>query len=110
VPNPTGPTNDTAKRMISELRRNKLADIAKQLAKPARQKKAVSVQRLAKLSRKADTFVVPGKVVGKATLEKGINVYAFSYSRSAREAINKSGKALYLRDFIKDKPKAWIVR
>lgn len=113
MPNPTGPTSATTKKLIVGLKKKKekfYLDLARQLQKPARKKGVVNIQKLNKLSGRSTTFAVPGKVLGVGEIEKPVNVYAFSFSREAREKITKAGgKALPLNEILKKEIKARIV-
>jgi large subunit ribosomal protein L18e len=60
-----------------------------------------------RLSRVVDASVVfvPGKVLGTGTLEKKLNVGAFSFSASARSKIERAGgKAFSVEEFVKKYP------
>mgnify|MGYP001594835139 CR=1 FL=1 len=113
MPHPTGPTDENLRKLIVQLRRTKekpFTDVARYLEKSRRSKKVVNVGRLAKLGGKEDTLIVPGKVLGVGEINKSINVYAWSFSREAKQKIQKAGgQTFYLNDLVKDKPKARIV-
>jgi large subunit ribosomal protein L18e len=113
MPHPTGPTDENLRKIIVKLRKTKdrqMMDIAKHLKKSRRRKRAVNISRLEKLSRKQATFIVPGKVLGIGEIRKSINVYAWTFSKTAKQKIqNAGGHALSLDDLLKDKPKARTV-
>jgi len=113
MPHPTGPTNPAMRRLALDLRKTKnktYVDVARHIERPRRSKKCVNVGRLSKLSRKYSAFIVTGKVLGVGEVTKPISVYAWSFSKEARQKITKSGgKALPLKNIIKDKPEARLV-
>ena len=113
MPHPTGPTDPAMRRLALDLRKTKnkiYVDVARRFEKSRRSKRAVNINRLSKLSAKYSTFIAPGKVLGLGELNKAINVYAWSFSKEAKEKITKSGgKALPLKNIIKDKPDARLV-
>jgi len=64
----------------------------------------VNVARLARLGDASAVFV-PGKVLGTGSIEKKLNVGAFSFSASARSKIEKAGgKAFTVEEFVKKYP------
>jgi large subunit ribosomal protein L18e len=113
MPHPTGPTNQSVVKLISELRKTKdrfYLDVAKCLEKSKRAKKPVNVKRLQKLSKKYKTLVVPGKILGVGELDKAVDVYAFSYSKEAVAKIRKAGGRAYtIRQMLKDNAKGKMV-
>ena len=113
MPHPTGPTNHSVVKLAIELRKTKeksLIDVAKHIEKSRRSKNPVNISRLQKLSKKYNIFIVPGKVLGVGTLEKGIDVYASSFSKDAKDKITKAGGNAYpLSRIIKDNAKGRVV-
>jgi len=64
----------------------------------------VNVGRLSRLGEVSAVFV-PGKVLGTGSLERKLNVGAFSFSASARSKIEMAGgKALTVEEFVKKYP------
>ncbi len=114
MPHPTGPTDENLRKLIVQLKRSKekpLVDTARHLAKSRRSKSPVNIGRIAKLGARNQALVVPGKVLGAGEINRSVNVYAWSFSKEARQKIQKAGgQALHLSDLIKDKPKARIVK
>lgn len=113
MPHPTGPTDENLRKIIVKLRKTKdgpLIEVAKHLKKSRRARSPVNLSRIEKLSKKYAAFVVPGKVLGIGEIRKPVSVYAWSYSKEARQKIQKAGgHARTLDDLVKDKPKARIV-
>ncbi|MCQ4366423.1 MAG: 50S ribosomal protein L18e [Sulfolobales archaeon] len=90
----TGPTNALARRLIRILRKqNKRIwkRVAEELERPARQRVVINVKKIDKYSKPNDVIVVPGKVLGVGTLSHPVTVYAFAFSKSAKEKIEKAG-------------------
>jgi large subunit ribosomal protein L18e len=64
----------------------------------------VNVARLARIGDASAVFV-PGKVLGTGTLERKLDVGAFSFSASARSKIERAGGRAYsVEDFLKKYP------
>jgi large subunit ribosomal protein L18e len=64
----------------------------------------VNVSRLARIADASAVFV-PGKVLGTGSLERKLNVGAFSFSASARSKIEQAGgRALTVEEFVKRYP------
>lgn len=83
--------------------------LAKKLAAPSRQRAQADVyliDRLAK-SNVGKIFVLPGKLLAKGAVETGVEVACFSFSRKAKEKIEKAnGKVMTLRELIRHNPGA----
>ncbi len=64
----------------------------------------VNIARLARIGDASAVFV-PGKVLGTGSLEKKLNVGAFSFWASARSKIEQAGgKAFTVEEFVKKYP------
>jgi large subunit ribosomal protein L18e len=64
----------------------------------------VNVGHLARLGEVSAVFV-PGKVLGTGSIDKKLNVGAFSFSASAKAKIEAAGgKALTIEEFVKEYP------
>ncbi len=110
MPKPTGRENPQVRKLIMALRKKKegfYTDIAKHISKPARTSVSVNVTKIARFS---DDIVVPGKVLGDGKISKAANVYALSFSKSAREKIERAGgKCLSIQNLVDENKKARIV-
>lgn len=84
--------------------------VATDLEKPARNKRVVNLYKLEKFCKDGETVVVPGKVLGTGVLTKKVTVIAHNYSADALEKINKVGKAVTIKDYLKTKTLAKGVR
>jgi len=81
-------------------------DVAKRLSSPKRNRIAVNVSRLNRYTKRNETVVVPGKVLGAGELKHPITVAAFAFSQTAREKVTAArGKCLSFADLIKKNPK-----
>jgi large subunit ribosomal protein L18e len=110
-------TNINLKNLIDELKKKSSVDsipvwkrIAVDLEKPSRNRRAVNISKISRYSQKDDVVVVPGKVLGTGELAHGLTVAAFTFSDSAKEKINKVGKAISLYDLMKENPKGKKVK
>ena len=59
----------------------------------------VNIAKINRNTKEGDTIIVPGKVLGYGELDHKVNVVAYSFSKSALDKINKSGKAIDLMEF-----------
>jgi large subunit ribosomal protein L18e len=111
MPRPTGPTDPNMLAVISKLKKNKeYSSIVKNLSRPRRSKNAVNVGKLEKIGKNSPVIVVPGKVLGVGSLSKPVTVYAWHFSKQAKEKIEKAGgRALSLEKLTEEKQKARIV-
>ena len=89
---PTGPTDPNTAALIRKMRKNKerfYLDLARQLSKPARQKKGVNMTRIEKSD--SHSVVVPGKVLGAGEITRAVTVYALDFSKEAKKKITAAG-------------------
>jgi large subunit ribosomal protein L18e len=70
-------------------------DAAEQLAKTRQQRAAVNLSRINRHTKKGDTVVVPGKLLGAGELNHSVSVAAFGASEKAKEKL-AAAKAKYL--------------
>jgi len=64
--------------------------VARLLEKPRRKRIVVNIEKINKLADDGKVVVVPGKVLGKGELTKNITIAAFSYSKKAKDIIEKA--------------------
>ncbi|HZX12577.1 MAG TPA: 50S ribosomal protein L18e [Candidatus Nanoarchaeia archaeon] len=109
---PTGPTSLGTRQLVTMLRKAAVLHkfglwkvVANEIKKPTRKRREVSLKTINTYLREGETAIVPGKVLASGMLTKKVTVAAFKYSRQAEEKINKSGKALLLKEFLKENPK-----
>lgn len=85
--------------------------LAKELARPSRQRRVVNLSRLNRFTQANEIIVVPGKVLGSGTLNHSLTVAAQSFSGSAKTAIEQAkGKAITINELLKQSPKGQKVR
>lgn len=108
MPRPTGKENPQVRKLVASLKKKKegfYSDLAKHISKPSRMGVAVNIAKLG-----SDDVVVPGKVLGDGKIAKVGNVYALSFSKSAREKIERAGgKCLPIQSLVDNNKKARIV-
>ena len=116
MPHRTGPTNNELRNLIDSLKKkgydkkdNFLLRLAKELNKPSRQRREVSLSNINRVSKDKEIIVVPGKVLdGK--IEKKITLAAWSFSSSAKKSLELAGcKIISIWDLLKSDKKARIV-
>ncbi len=113
----TGPTNQGLKNLLIELRKQSNKEkvmiwkkVAEYLIKSTRQRKEVNIFKIEKYAKSGETLLVPGKVLAKGDLTKKLTVSAFRFSEGAKEKINKTGKAITIKELMKTNPKGSKVR
>jgi large subunit ribosomal protein L18e len=113
----TGPTTLELKKLIIELR--KLSNkqkvklwkrIANDLEKPTRKRREVNLYKINKYIKQGETALVPGKVLSLGNLDKKITIAAYKFSNQAKEKINKVGKAITIKELIRENPKGKKIR
>ncbi|ABR54540.1 ribosomal protein L15 [Methanococcus vannielii SB] len=81
-------------------------DVAKKLSKPARKKIEVNVSKINRYASEGNVILVPGKVLGAGSLKTKVTVAAFSFSETAKSAIESvGGKCLSIEQIIAENPK-----
>ena len=78
--------------------------------KPSRTRRKVNIYSINAYAKDGETVLVPGKVLSEGNLSRKVNVAAFQFSEKAREKINKSGKAISLREIMQSNPKGKNIR
>ncbi len=113
----TGPTNIHLQSLIADLKHLGSKEnaslwkrLASELEKPTRSRREVNIDKINKCTRENETAVVPGKVLSNGELTKKITVSAFNFSAKAKEKINKSGKAITIRELMKNSSKGKRIR
>ena len=113
----TGPTNPILKELVQELRilsYKEKAPLWKRLAddleKPSRQRRSANIWKINKYTSDKEIALVPGKVLSEGELTKKMTIAAFQFSKEAMNKINKKGKAITIKELIKENPKGKNVR
>jgi large subunit ribosomal protein L18e len=113
MPKPTGPTDQNLKKIIIEMKKTKqrfFLVLARHLEKSRRRKVGVNVSKIDKIAKANESIAVPGKVLGAGEIKKAVNVYAWTFSKSAKDKIEKAGgKCTLIEELLKNKIKARIV-
>lgn len=111
MPRPTGPTDPNMAALIKQLKKKKeYAQLVRCLSRPRRSRAAVNVGRLAKIAKENEHIAVPGKVLSVGEITKSINVYAWQFSRQARNKITAAGgKCFPLQMIAEDGAKPKVV-
>ncbi|HLC49840.1 MAG TPA: 50S ribosomal protein L18e [archaeon] len=112
MPRPTGPTDPNMTKLIYDFRKTKKKNfviLARHLEKARRVKTDVNISKLLRVGGTANC-AVPGKLLAAGEVSVPIKVYAFSFSKQAKEKIEKAGgKCLPLNQLVKDNIKFKIV-
>jgi large subunit ribosomal protein L18e len=107
MPRRTGPTNDQLKNLIAELKAkgwegNKFAArIAKDLEKPSRIRREVSLSNINRTAKEGETVVIPGKVLN-GIIKKKVTVACWAISTTAQKNLEAvGGNVITLNDLMK---------
>ena len=111
----TGPTNVHMRKLISILKKSESKlwkRVAKDLLKPARQRRKVNLSKINRYSKENETIVVPGKVLSNGEIiDKKRTIAAYAFSKASREKIKAAGsKALSLTELYEKNPKGKKVK
>ena len=113
----TNTTNPQLRDLIHELKKKSIEHnvkiwkrIALDLERPSRMRRIVNLYKINKNTKKDEIIVVPGKVLAVGELDHAVTVAAFNFSNSALNKINRVGKAVSMRELIKEDPKGKRIR
>ncbi|MFP3064549.1 MAG: 50S ribosomal protein L18e [Sulfolobus sp.] len=87
-------TNIMLRKLIYLLKKQKKRiwkAVAEELESPSRKRPYINLYKINKYTKPNDVVVVPGKVLGIGNLDHPVTVVAYSFSKSAKEKILKSG-------------------
>jgi len=85
--------------------------VASILSAPRRQKVAVNLNDIDKITKEGDSMVVPGKVLSQGDVSKKIAVVAFAFSDKTKEKLLKTkSQAITIMEEIKKNPGAEGIR
>ncbi len=103
--------------LISELKRLSIEKkvkiwkrVAEDLEKPTRDRRIVNIYKLDRNTKDKEVVIVPGKVLGTGDLSHSVDVAAFSFSDDAFKKISEKGKALTIKDIMKNNPEGKNIR
>lgn len=113
-----GPTNPIVRKQIRLLYKSYKKygapiwkAISKKLQVKRRARIKVNVIKINKLTKKGEYVAVPGKVLGFGFINHPVNVAALSFSKSAKEKIEKAGgKCLTFNELINLNPKGTNIK
>ena len=113
----TGPTTLELQSLIKELKelylKNKVKlwkRIAYELEKSTRKRRIANLYKINKYTREGEIALVPGKVLSLGNLDKKLTIAAYQFSNQAKQKINKIGKAISIKELIKQNPQGKKVR
>lgn len=84
--------------------------IAKKLESPRQNWAGINLSRLSRVTKKGETIVVPGKVLGTGDIDHSLTVFAVSASKTAQERIRKAGGSFSIIEELVQKGNASGVR
>ena len=113
MPRPTGPTDPNLTKLVYDLRKTKKKSyvlLARHLEKSRRVKSGVNVSKLSSMAMPKHRYAVPGKVLSAGEISKAVTVYAWSYSKAAKDKIERAGGECFsLQQMVKDNQSIKIV-
>ena len=65
--------------------------VAGNLQKPTRQKREVNLTKISAVTKKDDSIIVPGKVLGTGDLTHAVRIVAYAWSERAAQKIEAAG-------------------
>ncbi|MBS3090624.1 50S ribosomal protein L18e [Candidatus Pacearchaeota archaeon] len=95
-------TNPGLRELIRSLKKQGKLEIANLLAASKRKRIIVNIDRLSRETKQGDKIIVPGKVLGKGSIQHNIIIAAFSFSQEAIKKL-KSSKLEEISLLINDK-------
>lgn len=114
----TKTTNPQLIELISLLRKTSKeqeapiwADVADYLAHTRRQRIVINLSNINRNTEKADTVVVPGKLLASGTLDHAVTVAAFEVSDAAKAKLEAAkSKFIPMKELIEKNPKGSKVK
>ena len=80
--------------------------VAKKLSCSSKNRAIVNLTKIDKHTKKDESVIIPGKVLGSGSIKKPVHIISFDASKSAIEKIHKAkGTFTQLGKFAKSKPK-----
>jgi large subunit ribosomal protein L18e len=109
----TRPTDPTVLRLVRDLKKRSNEQkveiwrhVSERISKPRRNIVEVNLSRINRNTKAKDVVLVPGKVLAAGELDHEVSVGALSFSRAAKEKIERAkGKALTLMELSSKNPK-----
>ncbi|MFX1418062.1 MAG: 50S ribosomal protein L18e [Promethearchaeota archaeon] len=105
----SGPSNYYVRKLIRDLWKTKIRiwkKVSKTLSGPRRNRISANLYRINKKTKKNDTIVVPGKILGLGNLDHNLTIACLESSKSAKKKIESSGsKLISIDELLKQNPK-----
>jgi len=113
----TGPQTFELKELINDLKilgnKDKIdlwKRVASDLERSTRIRRKVNIYKIDKFTMENEIALIPGKVLAVGDLTKKITIAAYQFSDNAREKINLIGKAISIRELMKNSIKGKRIR
>ncbi len=112
----TGPSNYQLQQLLTQIKDVARESpfwkrIAKDLAKPSRQRRSVNLYKINNYAKGNEIVCVPGKVLSVGEITKKIDVAALNFSVPAREKILKlQGRVMTIQELLAENPQGKKVR
>ncbi|HIE33967.1 MAG TPA: 50S ribosomal protein L18e [Candidatus Altiarchaeales archaeon] len=85
--------------------------ISYELSKSRRNRRSVNLWKLNKYTKRGETVIIPGKLLGNGKLEHKLNIAAFKFSKSAMKKIKEAGgKIMTIKELMKKNPRGSDIR
>ena len=105
----SGPSNYYYRKLIRDLWKTKIniwKKVSKKISGPRQNRVKANLYRINKKTKKDDTIVVPGKVLGVGELDHPLTIACLEYSKSVVKKIESSGsKLISIEDLVEQNPK-----
>jgi large subunit ribosomal protein L18e len=105
----TGPSNYYVRKLIRDLWKTKIKiwkTVSKKLSGPRRNRVNANLYRINKKTKKNDTIVVPGKVLGMGELDHTLTIACLESSKIAKKKVESSGsKLISIEELLEHNPK-----
>jgi len=86
-------------------------DIAEYLSKSRSQRVSVNLSKISRHTKRADTVVVPGKILGSGSLNHAVTVASFDASEKAKaKLVAAKAKYISISELLKKNPKGSNVK
>ncbi|MFX0006311.1 MAG: 50S ribosomal protein L18e [Promethearchaeota archaeon] len=93
----TGPSNFYIRKLIRDLWKTKIKiwkTVSKKLSGPRRNRVKANLYHINKNTKKNDTIIVPGKILGMGELNHTLTIACLEYSKTAKKKVESSGSKL----------------
>src|SRR3989344_2819976 len=114
----TGSSNENLQEHIGSLKKSAIEQncllwkrIASDLERPSRQRRAVNLGKIARVSKENDFIVVPGKVLGTGSIGHKLTISAYQFSGSALSKLRQAGASVIpIPELFREKPDGKKIR